>query len=408
MPTPVPPTIAIALEELRKAFQAVQGPTFDPMTEPWSAIAQATQKLLNGGFQASDPHHRLFQLRLGALFGARLTRENDGFWFRQRDALGNFSVGFPGGVFTVSPFTVTALALVSGTVAGLETAAGELKTAVNASKTPGGAPLTPRDYERFFDPAFLEFFALDRKAAQRTWESAPRKLIAALKDASFRAQPSKTTRDWLEKKLLFALGPLDPERPLIDQAERDLPLVERVGELFAARYGTGLTAEEGWAKAALPLLSVDLSQNPKGEPVQGMGVLAAFLSCMPKLPEVPSEGILGLFSSEQIAAPDPRLSQYAGLRTFRVNPDPLLPLLQRFDGEKLRERVQTFARALGPTVQLTPQETAVVEESLTWLKRLQDTLALAVRDQLDLCLRRAPEIEGYAGDGKARLREALQ
>lgn len=410
MPPPVPPTVAIALEELRKSFQGANGPAFDPMTESWAHIAEATRKVLGGDFQAADPHQRLLQLRLGALFGARLVRDTGAFWFRQRDAIGGFALGYPGGVFTVSPFSVTALALVSGTVAGLQTAAGQLKAASEAAQTPGAAPLTPRDYERFFDPAFLEFFACDRQAAQSAWESPPRKLIATLKDASFRAQPSKTTREWLEKKLLFALGPLDPERPLIDQAGRDLALVERVGELFGGRYGTGLTAEEGWAHAALPLLRLDSSQEAKADPAPdtaGAGMLAAFLARMPRLPEAPTDGVLGIFAANQISAPDARLEKHPNLRTFRVNPRPLLPLLQRFDGARIRERLQTFLRAQGDQT-LSPQENAVLEESLAWLKRLQDALALATRDQLDFCLRRAPEIEGYAGDGKAKLRDALR
>lgn len=405
MSQPIPPTIATALEELTRAFHAVKGPACDPLTAPWDTVDEVTRTVLGGEFQPSQPGHRLYQLRLGALFGERLAREAGGFWFRKRDAVGGFGLGFPEGVFTVSPFKVTALAMVSGKVAGLGTAMAELKKQAEAAKKPG-PKLGPDDYERFFDPAFLEFFAQDPKRAKAAWEATPKRLLADLKDAAFRVKPSGKTKEWLETKLTFPLIGLAQDTPLIAQAEKDAGLVERVGELFGARYGTGLTGEEGFANVLLPLLTIDPDKAPTPKKKEGQGALAMFFAQSPRVEGLPDDAILGLFSPEQVSAPDPRLAKVDGLHTFRVNPRTLNPLLQRFDAKAIKSRVEAFSRTLETPLDVT--ETIVLDGALDWLTRLRDTLALAVRDQLDLCLRRVPETEGQTGEGKGQLRDAVQ
>lgn len=414
MPHPLPPPLALSLDAIHKTLgQTAAGAGLDLLTAPWETIAQATREALGGRFNPTDPAHRLFQLRLGVVFGERMARESNAFWFRQRDAVGGFALGMPEAVFTVSPFAVTAMALVADKVAGLSTAAEQIGRDRGRARADGAVaqPLTPADYERFFDPAYLEFYVLDTKRAAEVWQTPPGKLLQELRDAALRVNLDKKTRAWMDREILSGLSKSDPNLPLIEQAERDLPLVERVGELFAGRYGTGLTHEDGWANVALRLLQLDPAQRVQGKPAEGIGALATFLTQALRKEGMTQDGVLGLFARDQLSAPHPALAKLSSLRTFRVNPRPLLPLLQRLDLPALRNALAAFLATLpkvgGKPVALTPPEQAIFDQTLTWLEHLRDSLALATRDKLDLCLRRAPEIEGYAGAHKAELRRAL-
>ncbi len=415
-----PPQIKIALEQLQTTLTAAGYPSLDPLTASWAELEPAIHKVLDGTFQASHPGHRLLSLRLGALFGERLARAGRGFWFVQSEAMAGLALGFPDVVFTVSPFTVVTMALVKNSLAGLETAAAKILEDRNEAKAREASPkaLTPADYQRTMDPSFIEFLALDEKRAHAAWELSPRRLIQELKDALFRAQLSKQTAAWLETSVLSELRELDQNQRLIDQAERAPRAIERVGELFAGRYGTGLTTESGWSQVALRLLSVDATQTATIRPQalaaikKGAGPLVAFLHEMPKLPDAPQEGILGLFQPAQLSAPHPQLAGLQTLRLVRVNPRPLLPLLQKFQEKALREALEAFLprlqEAVGAPTALSAQERALFDEALGFCKRLQDTLALAVSQKLDLCVRRGTEQEGYTGGSKAELRAAVQ
>ncbi len=310
---------------------------------------------------------------------------------------------------TVSPFSLAAVALISGHLEGLDGVEAELVSEAKAAAAREPAPkaLDAHHYEQFFDPSLIEFVALDGKRAADAWALTPSRLVRELKDAEVRTpQLAKQTRDWLERELIAGLRALEQERPLLAQAAHAPRLIERTGELFGGRYGTGLTTEEGWQHAALPLLAIDPGKAPAAGEAQGRGVLERYLAAMPRREGTPEGGILGLFSVDQVGPVHPALEAEAALRLVRLNPRPLLPLLQKFDPEAVRKSVGAFAKAANGS--LDAREQAVLDGTLEWLVRLQDTLALAVRDGLDFCLRRATEAEGRAGESKAQLRTALQ
>jgi hypothetical protein len=224
----------------------------------------------------------------------------------------------------------------------------------------------------------------------------------------------------VETQLFAPLAELAPSKPLLDQdLEPNLRLIERVGELFGGVFGTGLTAEEGWFNVALPLLRADPDAEVPADMLaaaasklgRSEGPVTLYLRYMPPHPEAPQSGILGLFAPDQLSAPHPRLSNL-NVRIIRANPRALHPLLKSYDPERVRKGVQRFAGLLsqhtGGSVAPSAQESALLEDVLGFLTRLQGTLAIAIRDQRPFCVRRATASEAAAGPGKFEVRAALK
>jgi hypothetical protein len=60
--------------------------------------------VLGGRYDGAKPPHRAVAVGLGGLLGEHLARDHRAFWFRQREALHGFEVGFPDTLLALSPF----------------------------------------------------------------------------------------------------------------------------------------------------------------------------------------------------------------------------------------------------------------------------------------------------------------
>lgn len=404
-----PSPIVAAAAELKQSLK------LDPLKASWGELDAAIRTQLGGEFDAHKVAHRRMSLNLGAVIGMRLANDTGAFWFAQRDSMGALALGFPEAVFSVSPFSVSTLALVTRTVPELEQALAKIREDAAAAKkeAPAPKPLTPEDYQRYFDPGFIEFFVLDAARAESVWNLPPQRIIGELKDAFFRAMGlSREGRAAVETQLIAPLQTLDQQQPLIDQAERAPRLIEHLGNLWGGLYGTGATSEEGWNEVAARVLIIGApaSPTPTAEAAAKAGQVGPFtlwLRTVPPQPDAPKGGILGIFPPEAVRPPHPKLSGVP-LRLAAFNPRALLPLLQKYDQEAVKRSVAAYGAALGAKAKAGGRDGPLQEQTLAFLDKLRDTLAIAIEKQQPFCVRRLTESEAAQSSTLGPLRAALR
>ena len=135
-------------------------------------------------------------LGLAAIFAERLARDTQGFWFPNREAMEGASLGFSDALMMLSPFGAVLESLSRGQLSRLDEVAKEVRTNLSQAKFGAGrvARLNALDYQRLFDPGFLQFVAVDPEKARTAWESAPDKVIRELRGALDRVSPTKLPR----------------------------------------------------------------------------------------------------------------------------------------------------------------------------------------------------------------------
>ncbi len=254
----------------------------------------------------------------------------------------------------------------------------------------GGQPkLGPVDYQRLFDPGFLQFVVLDPAKAKSTFEAKPDGLARDVKDALGRTQPPlpKEARDQFEGQIVMSLQRLDPSKSLADQVERAPRLVELMAHMVATVGGTGCAPEEFWAEIVLPLLFIGVPQQfpPLDEEEleaysKGAEPLALFVDVVPHAHKAPEEGLLGAFEMTDIGLPHPSFSKVGALRLIQINPSRIKGLLEQFDPAKTMDAVKRFAQYLaeksGKTAhEESPQSKEMLQAAmmlLTDLKKAAD------------------------------------
>src|SRR5712692_9703806 len=332
-----PPTIVVALEQLKDGVRAVDRREIDELKTPWVEIERSIIKLLGGAFQVQKPDHQAIALGLSAVFAARLASEHQAFWFPMRESIEGGALGFPEALLVVSPFGAVAEALSHGNLVRLDDVSKELRQSLakarfSATAPAGLAKLTPEDFQRLFDPGFVQFFELDGAKAKAAWESKPPQLLREIKDALSRAGDKLPTeaRRQLEARMVSVLQRLDPSKGLLEQGERAPRVIELATHLFAAVDATGLAPEEFWQEVVLPLLFIgvpgefppvdqqDLAAFPKG-----LDPLLLFVDLIPYRISAPDDGFLGAFAQGDASLLHPSLAAAGAVRVLKLNGDRL-------------------------------------------------------------------------------------
>lgn len=423
MSQPLPPHIQAAQEQLSEAIQRVEGKPLDLEKAPWPDVEKAIIKLLGGPFLMERPEHQMVALGLAGAFSQRLMAEQTAFWFPNRDALEGAMVGFADAVIPLSPFSEVVAALQAGQLARLDQALTEIRRAlgqVRFQAAPGQqAPrLTAHDYQRLFDPGFLQFVVLDEKKAKQTWESRPDALAREVREALGRTQPAlpPQLRQQFEGQIVGALQQLDPSKPLVDQIERAPRIAELMGHLFAAVGGTGSAPEEFWQGIILPLLFIGapasfppIDEDDLEAFRAGADPLALFVELVPYQRRAPEEGLLGAFEMSDVSLPHPGFQHAGAARLFRINREKVAGLVKDFDAAKTRDAVQRFTRYLeekaGTQAPASEAGNQMMEAAMQLLTDLQRSVAPGTGD---LCLRRLTEGEASSEPTIAVVRKALQ
>jgi hypothetical protein len=424
MPTaPLPPQLEVAKTQLQKALDDVEKRTVDLESEPWDKVEAGVIKLLGGPFRVDQPAHHVVALGLAAALGARLSKEHGAFWFPSRESPEGASLGFPEALIMLSPFGAVLDALVSSKLAKLEDVSKDIRGALGRVKFGGAGAmrLSPLDYQRLFDPGFVQLLQIDPVKLKAAFELTPERLAADLRDAFSRLAgklPDEVKKQ-MEPQLLGTVQRLEPGKKVEEQIARAPRVAELVATLWAGKESTGSAPEEFWHDVALPLCFIGSPATfPPVEDEelqlakQGVDPLFLFLDAVPFTSPAPEEeGLLGAFPASSLGLLSPAFEAAgSALRMIKVGLDAVKAPLEAFDPKKTKDaldryqkRIEEKAGALPPR---PPQnEAAAMLEAALVL--LEDFQRLA-RMPGDLYLRRLTEAEAAAEGAMALVRGALQ
>lgn len=422
---PVPQHVYQAQAQLSAALEKVEGKPVDLLTAPWGDVEKAIIKLLGGPFQVQRPEHQSLALGIAGAFASRMATEHKAFWFPNRDSPEGATLGFPEAIIMLSPFGAAMDALSQGKLSKLEDLAadirrslGQVRFGANPAAALGQPKMGPPDYQRLFDPGFLQFVVLDPAKAKTTFEAKPDSLARDVKDALGRTQPPlpKEAREQFEGQIVMSLQRLEAAKPLADQADRAPRLVELMAHMVATVGGTGCAPEEFWAEIILPLLFIGTPQQfpPLDEEEleafkQGAEPLALFVDVVPHAHKAPEEGLLGAFDMSEIGLVHPAFSKVGSLRLIQINAARIKPLLEQFDPDKTVDVVNRFTQYVSEKAGKPVEESPQGKEMLQAAMMLLTDLKRAVKEtQGPLCLRRLTEAEAASEQALALVRRAMQ
>lgn len=417
---PVPPQIEAARQRLAQAIRAVEKRDVDVKAAPWAELEKSVIKLLGGPFRPEVAEHQFIALGLAAILGDRLAREQGAFWFPNREALEGAVLGFPDALIMLSPFGAVVDSLRQARLDRLDDVLKEIRTALASAKfsaaAKAGAPrLTPVDYQRLFDPGFVQFVSIDPKKAKAALDGTPEQLSRDIRDALSRAgsQLPQEVRSQLEAQLLGSLQRLEQGRPLVDQAERAPRLLELAMHLQATVASTATAPEELWQEMVMPLLFIGAPESfPPLEDDeleafrQGVEPVALFAELVPYQSPAPEEGLLGAFPVEELSLPHPAFEKLGSVRLVKLGGGGIRPLLERFDEQKAREAVRRFSQHLEEKA--GKPEKAAPGQLLDAAMSLLGDLKKAAAAEGELHLRRTTEAEALSDGALDVLRGALQ
>jgi len=423
---PVPQHVYQAQAQLSAALEKVEGKPVDLLKAPWDDVEKSVIKLLGGAFQPNRPEHQSLALGLAGAFAARMNAEHQAFWFPNRDSPEGATLGFPEAIIMLSPFGAVMDAMSQGKLGKLEElgadirrSLGQVRFNAGAAMSLGGQPkLGPADYQRLFDPGFLQFVVLDPEKAKTTFESKPDSLARDVKDALGRTQPPlpQEARQQFEGQIVMSLQRLEAGKALAEQVERAPRLVELMAHMVATVGGTGCAPEEFWGEIVLPLLFIGAPQQfpPLDEEEleaykQGAEPLALFVDLVPHAHKAPEEGLLGTFDMTEIGLPHPSFSKVGSLRLIQVNPSRIKALVEQFDPDKTQDVLKRFTQYLaeksGKPAEESPQGKEMLQAAMMLLTDLKRAVTTT---QGPLCLRRLTEAEAASEQALALVRKAMQ
>jgi hypothetical protein len=428
-----PPQIQSALDHFRQALRATQGSgspgaagsaDLDPLTAPWVEIEKPVIKLLGGAFTPGNQAHQNLAFMIAATLAERLRQDLGAFWFQNRSTAEGAALGFPPGIIVFSPFGAAIQALSRSQLSLLETTTAELRGAVaQAGGVGGGQQLGPEDYQRLFDPGFIQFLRFDPLALAATLATTPDVLARELSEAFTRLPKDvpAEVRDPMRKQLVGALRKLDARKPLGEQAARGPQLVELMALLKAAQDGSGFAPVELWEEVLLPLLHIGpaenfppLDEDEKQTWQQGNEPVLLYVDALPfHVPAADEDGLLGVFPVEDVSALDPALGNVQG-RIVRLATTALHGPLGRFDVAAIRTAVarfqaqgeSQFGPAPAPPSQASGQPT-LLDIALTLLDDLGRLAQTSDEKQGIFAVRQATEAEAGTESMLTELRKAL-
>jgi hypothetical protein len=428
--SPIPPQIEEAIGRLRDAITSVQGIALDPLTASWTEIESGVVKLLMGAYEPDNPAHQAVAFMVGAAFAERLRRDLQAFWFPSRAARHGAALGFSDGVVVFSPFEAVEQALGRARLSGLDDMVGELRgllaqaRAQQAANPEGSGPtLGPDDYRRLFDPGFVQFVALDPAAIATVLAARPEALKKDLEQAFARlpAEVPKQVRQPTRRRILDALGQLNPLKTLGQQAPRASQLAELLVLLFAGKGETGFAPAELWADLLLPLSHIgapeafpDLDADALAAFRNGVEPLLLYVDAVPyQTPAADEDGLLGTFSDDQVALLDPAFDGAGELRVLRLAPEALQSLWGNLQAGSLRAAIERFgahaeaAAGAAPPAPATPEgEPSLLDVSLALLDNAAELTRMITEQGLVPCVRHATESEAASEPILRALRQA--
>ncbi len=425
METPQPPQLAAARAQLDAVLEQVEKRKVDLLTTPWAEIEKSVIKVLGGPFQVDQPEHQMIALGLAASFGARLAVEHKAFWFPSRESPEGAAIGFPDALIMLSPFGAVIDALMASKLERLDDVSKDIRTSLaqvkfGAAGASGQPKLSAADYQRLFDPGFVQVLAVDGAKALSAWNTAPNRLALDVKDALVRIgnKLPEQVKQQLDGQLVQALQRMEPNKPMIEQLARGPRVAELVGCLWGASLSTGSAPEEFWQDVVMPLVYIgspdkfpELDEESLAAAKQGVHPFFLFLDVVPFATPAPEDdGLLGAFPASTLALPHKAFEQAGNVRLIKVGVDAVKAPLATFDPAKTRDAIARFAAYLKTQggAAVAEQGKAEAEQMLAAALGLLEEFKKIVGSGKDVYIRRVTEAEAGAEAAMAQLRNSLQ
>ena len=422
--SPVPLQIEVALQQLKEAINKVERREVDLDKATWAEIEKSVIKILGGAFKVDRADHQAIALGLSGVVAGHLQEQHNAFWFPNREALEGAALGFPDALMVLAPFGATIDALARGNLGLLDEMEKEVRRSFSqvrfSATQAAGARLTAADYQRLFDPGFIQFVAVNSAKAKESWERTPPQLAREIRDALGRMPTTVPgdVRKQLESQLVGALDRLEPDKKLSAQLERVSRLSELVAHLFASTEVSGSAPEELWTDVILPILLIGTPQRfPPLEEAdlsayrQGADPLLLYVDLVPHQHAGADDGFLGLFEPSDIEPLSLSWSRDGLPRLIKLRREKLEPLLNAFDPGKVSVSIDAFSAHLQKQVgaaSAAPQRSALLQGVLTLLADLKKVVAAAGKDANSLGARQLTEAEALTDNTLDRLRRTLQ
>lgn len=423
-PFPAPPHVVAAQEQVAASLARVEGKPVDLLKTPWPELEKGVIKLLGGPFRLDRPEHQMIALGLAGAFAQRIAEEQTAFWFPNRDSLEGAALGFADALIMISPFGAIAESLQTAKLERLDQMSADLRRSIAEVKFTAGPTqmgqvrLRPEDYQRLFDPGFLQFVLLDAQKAKQAWESRPDKLQREIREALGRTNPPlpPEARQQFEGQIVMSLQRMDPAKPLAEQVEISPRAAELMGHLFATTQMTGAAPEEIWQELVMPLLFIGapdqfppLDSEELDAFKQGADPIALFVDVVPYQRKAPEEGLLGAFELSDVGLPHAAFQRVASLRLIKLDREKVHALVKDFDAAKTRDAIARFTKHLeeksGAKSKASPEGSQMLEAAVTLLTDLNKALS---SNKGELCLRRITEAEAASEAALSLVRNALQ
>lgn len=419
----VPQHVHNAQLQLAAAIEKVEGKPVDLLKAPWAELEQSAIKLLGGAFQVNRPDHQALALGLAGAFAARMNAEHQAFWFPNRDSPEGATLGFPDAIIMLSPFGAVMDSLAQGKLSKLDDLANDIRRSLGQVRLSPQAPqpqgrISPADYQRLFDPGFLQFVVLDPEKVKAAIEAKPDALARDVRDALGRTNPPlpAEVRSQFEGQIIQSLQRLEPGKSLGEQAERAPRLVELMAHLTSTVGGTGSAPEEFWHEVVIPLLYIGTpAQFPPLDDEEleafrkGADPLALFVDVVPYSQPAPEEGLLGTFEMKDISLVHPAFAKVGALRLIQVNAERLRPLLEKFDAQQTLDTLKRFSDYVAEKAGQPAKQTQQGQEMLNAaMMLLTDLKRSVVEGKGQVSLRRLTEAEAASEQALALVRRALQ
>ncbi len=434
MSTSSPPQIAAAVAHFRETLTNLQGSPLDPVETPWDSIESGVEKLLGCAFTLEKPEHHEVAFMVAATLAEKLARDLGAFWFPNRSLPQGAALGFPGALLVFSPFDAAVQALSRGKLAALDEIKSGISSALARAREAQGITEEtgpgPADYQRLFDPGFVQFMCLDKTATQNLWERPVHETIRDIQGAFDRLPQGMPTesRDPMRDQIVGSLQGLDGAKPLLSQIGAAPQLVELLTLLHGATGRTGFAPAELWEDVLMPLLHIGaattfppLDDDEIETYRKGGDPLLMYIDTIPfSSPAGDEDGLLGVFSPDEVLLLTKDFGQSPSLRLARLPTAPLAPLLAKFDGPALREAITRWKALLAEKA--GPRDAAVAGNDSTVSSEGQPSLLdVAVMLLTDLghivqkasgpdahfVIRRAPEAEAASEPALLELARAL-
>ncbi len=419
-----PPHLAAALDHLRQSLAAVGEAKLDPEQASWADLEKGVIKVLGGPFSEAKDAHQLVALGLAVALATRIARDNTAFWFPNREAPEGASLGFAEALIFFSPYAAVADALSKARLTLLEEPETQIRRAIAQSKfapQAAAAPvrLTALDYQRLFDPAFVQIILLDLQKAKKTWSSTPEQLTRDLRDGIARIGDSvpAAAKAQLEGQLVGALARLELGKPIQTQTEHAPRMLEMLAHLTATVEGSGAAPEEFWADIVFPIAFIGAPEQfppiegeEKKAIQEGADRLSLWVDWVPYQVSAPEEGFLGAFDPSTIKLPLPELAASGAPRLLEVSGASLEKALEHFDPDAVRRALKRFgeqiAQHAGPKAATSQESDEMLDAALKLLGDVKSLMAQKAPEKV-ICIRRITEAEAASESTLILLRKAL-